>query len=912
MVSLLTLMMRQRGLHGLLWGGLGATVLATAEVALANPIAPELNSATQVTQVGNEFVITGGASAADGQALFHSFEQFGLTQGQIATFLSQPDIRAILGRVVGGEASVIDGLLRVSGSAADLYLVNPAGILLGANAQLDLSGSFAATTASGLQFETGTFHAVGSNDYAQLTGSPTGYVFALAAAGAVVNRADLAVAPGAAITLIGGQVISTGTLTAPGGDITIAAIPDRNLVRISHPHGLLSLELETLPDTVAPTTGITPLSLPTLLTGTGAEVATGLMVQPDGTIALVNGNTEFAPAPGTAIATGRLDAADQSGGDVTLVGDRVGLLNATVDVSGSRGGGTVRIGGDYQGAPTLPGSTLTVVDGGSQIRAQGGQTGNGGRVILWSDGRTIFRGAIAAQGGDITGDGGFVEVSGAESLTFRGDVDTTAAAGAIGELLLDPVNITILSGTADGDDSDGLTNDLSETDVAIGDPAPTQIYESELEDLDGNTNLTLRASNTITIADLADDELLFEAGIGSITFEAGGTFQMLDTNDTIRARERPFTITADTITVGNIDNSDFNGLDGAITLQATGAISTGDLETYSTNFASPSSFGDITVTGSSLQTGVITAGDSDFVNVSRVELTSTSGDVIVERILVGARGLEINAARRFQARASREEFLFETRLDLPEDAELIDFLMRGDPQPLVDAGLIDSGAPVTVEIPVSIVAYIDSADSGVGPIPVRGEIVIRHGGQVGTVSANNITIAGTGAYPDIQFVSGPNNDHEIRITPEVATADFRNFTPFGFPSEAFPAEASGTVGAIIRRQTDSTLVTSFQNQPFVPVEVPPELPPEPPTNPENPTIEVRTTSFERLTVEAEEEIEAVEDDAAAIATEDVPPETCTPTLTARTETVVEIGNTCESPSDDREDLDADPSGSGSN
>ena len=71
----------------------------------ANPIIPEAGSQTQVVQTGNEFTITGGIPSGDGQALFHSFEQLGLSPGQIATFMAQPELQSILGRVVGGDAS---------------------------------------------------------------------------------------------------------------------------------------------------------------------------------------------------------------------------------------------------------------------------------------------------------------------------------------------------------------------------------------------------------------------------------------------------------------------------------------------------------------------------------------------------------------------------------------------------------------------------------------------------------------------------------------------------------------------------------------------------------------------------------------------------------------------------------------
>ncbi|MEM6427320.1 MAG: hypothetical protein AAF728_19505, partial [Cyanobacteria bacterium P01_D01_bin.128] len=91
--------------------GLQITVLGSAaSLALALPslsslITPEADSATQVTQTGSEYTITGGALSADGQNLFHSFEAFGLSQAQIANFLTNPDVQAVLERFNEGSAS---------------------------------------------------------------------------------------------------------------------------------------------------------------------------------------------------------------------------------------------------------------------------------------------------------------------------------------------------------------------------------------------------------------------------------------------------------------------------------------------------------------------------------------------------------------------------------------------------------------------------------------------------------------------------------------------------------------------------------------------------------------------------------------------------------------------------------------
>jgi filamentous hemagglutinin family protein len=80
---------------------------------------------------GNQINITGGQTSGDGANLFHSFQEFGLSDGQIANFLSTPEIINILGRVSGGNPSLINGLIQVTGGNSNLFLLNPAGIVFG-------------------------------------------------------------------------------------------------------------------------------------------------------------------------------------------------------------------------------------------------------------------------------------------------------------------------------------------------------------------------------------------------------------------------------------------------------------------------------------------------------------------------------------------------------------------------------------------------------------------------------------------------------------------------------------------------------------------------------------------------------------------------------------------------------------
>ncbi|HEY9730164.1 MAG TPA: filamentous hemagglutinin N-terminal domain-containing protein, partial [Chroococcales cyanobacterium] len=223
-----------------------AQTLHTIAAAQSRPIQPAADgTGTVVTPNGQQLDISGGTLSRDGANLFHSFEQFGLNSGEIANFLSNPQIRNIFGRVVSGNPSVIDGLIQVSGGTSNLLLMNPAGIIFGPNASLNVPAAFTATTATGIGFGgKNWFNASGDNAYQKLVGTPSQFAFDLSQPGSIINAGNLALAPGQNLTLLGGNVINTGELSTSGGAITIAAVEGGSLVRIGQPGHVLSLEIE--------------------------------------------------------------------------------------------------------------------------------------------------------------------------------------------------------------------------------------------------------------------------------------------------------------------------------------------------------------------------------------------------------------------------------------------------------------------------------------------------------------------------------------------------------------------------------------------------------------------------------------------------------------------------------------------
>lgn len=523
-----------RLLLSLLFSTASLTVVFSTAPALAQSITAAIDgTGTNVIKNGNRFDIQGGKLSNDGANLFHSFNQFGLDQGQIANFLAGPQTQNILGRVVGGNASLINGLIQVTGSNANLYLMNPAGILFGANASLNVPAAFTATTANGIGFDSGWFNASGSHDYAALVGTPNTFAFTMSQSGAIVNAGNLAVGQGQRLTLLGGTVVSTGQLKAPGGQLTLVAVPGENLVRMSQDGHLLSLEFQ--PVATIGTQGVAPLpqnfsvlSLPQLLTGGGGGSATGLVVE-NGVVKLTGSGVAIPSEAGTAIASGSLDVSGETGGHVNVLGDKVGLVSADINASGTNGGGTVLIGGDYQGGGTVPKASRTFVSSDSAINANALSNGNGGRVIVWADEATRFYGTVTAKGGVLSGNGGFSEVSGKAFLDFAGIADLSAVQGQFGTLLLDPTNITVVAG---GNNPAQLAaNDQ------FADPGVTNTINNGTIDA-ATANVILQATNDITFSAPIN---IAANGVG-LTAEAGNN---INVNADITTNQGNVTLSAD-------------------------------------------------------------------------------------------------------------------------------------------------------------------------------------------------------------------------------------------------------------------------------------------------------------------------------------------------------------------------------
>lgn len=544
----------------------------------AQPTPANDATGTQVTIDGTVFTIDGGTFSGDGSNLFHSFQEFGLESGQIANFLTNPQVMNVLGRVVGGEASSINGLLQLSGSSANLFLMNPAGVVFGADAQLNIPGSFIVTTGNGIQFGDAWFSADGENSFADLTGNPSGFGFALEQAGSIINAGELSVPSGESLVLLGDAVANTGELTAPSGQVVVTAVPGEQFVQLSVPGSLLSLGVSPIEaEGRQPNSWNIPVaSLPDLLTVGTSDL--GLTANNDSTVQLTESGINVPGESGTAVVSGVVDVSGDTAGDVGVFGEQVALVSSEVQASGETGGGNVLIGGDYRGEGTVPNALRTYVDLTTNISADAIDSGDGGRVIVWSDEATGFYGDISATGGFRLGNGGFVEVSSPEFLAFEGLVDVGANNGNAGRLLLDPQNITIVQGGEEEGEgnSDGVSDLENNNSLEIFqntfDDENIEIASEFLENLTGS--ITLEATNDIRVEDGLS--LSFDSEQVSVVADADkngfGDF-IMDPSQNLIADS--LSISAANVRVGNI-SSEIN-VSGVLDITASGDISTENL-----------------------------------------------------------------------------------------------------------------------------------------------------------------------------------------------------------------------------------------------------------------------------------------------------------------------------------------------
>ncbi|MEL6909558.1 MAG: filamentous hemagglutinin N-terminal domain-containing protein, partial [Cyanobacteria bacterium J06598_4] len=214
-------------------------MFATAKIPLAQAqVTSDNTTGTQVTNNDGVAEITGGETRGDN--LFHSFQDFSVPMNNEAFFNNADNIGNIFSRVTGGNISNIDGIIRANGSA-NLFLVNPAGIMFGEGASLNLGGSFYGSTADSILFEDGEFSAADLDSPPLLTvNAPIGFSFRDNPGDIASNGANLIVTPEQTLALLGGNINVEGeTVGGSGSNVRLGSLTQSGTIDLNE-NGSLS------------------------------------------------------------------------------------------------------------------------------------------------------------------------------------------------------------------------------------------------------------------------------------------------------------------------------------------------------------------------------------------------------------------------------------------------------------------------------------------------------------------------------------------------------------------------------------------------------------------------------------------------------------------------------------------------
>ncbi|MGI4779029.1 MAG: YDG domain-containing protein, partial [Janthinobacterium lividum] len=466
-----------------------------------------------LTQTGNQLTVSQAS-----QRVVTNWNSFDVGVGASVRFV-QPNAGSVaLNRVAGGgAASSILGSINANGN---VWLLNPNGVVIGAGAQVSVGG----LVASSLGISDSDFMAGGS----RFTGGSS--------AGAVVNKGSIQTGAGGVVVLMAPKVSNSGSISTPGGSTVLAAGETVSLDFTGD--GLISVAVERgALDAAAENSGsISAAGGLVALTARGADALLGSVVSNTGTIearGLVARNGRILldgdAAHGSTHAAGTLDAssAGGKGGDIVVTGKTIALDGgATLDASGATGGGTINVGGGFQGKDVaIANATTVTADASVTARADATGNGDGGKVVFWSDDTTRFTGHIAVRGGADGGNGGAAEVSGKQTLVYDGHTDARASKGTTGDLLLDPTTITVSGGAG------------TSGDYANGTGAVT-VYEQTLEAQ--TANVLMQATGNINFQNLAlngGDGKISMANNVSLRVEAGtggtGDVTFANTSNTV-------------------------------------------------------------------------------------------------------------------------------------------------------------------------------------------------------------------------------------------------------------------------------------------------------------------------------------------------------------------------------------------
>ncbi|BAY09028.1 two-partner secretion domain-containing protein [Calothrix sp. NIES-2098] len=437
---------------------------------------------TSVNAIGNDFSILNGINK--GNNLFHSFSNFSVPTGGSATFdlTNTPNITTIFSRVTGGNVSNIDGLIRTlnSNNPVSLFLMNPNGIVFGANASLNISGSFVGTTANSIKFADGTeFSATNSAAPPLLTMNvPVGLQIGSNAGAIQVQGTGLQVKTGQTLALVGSKIDITGaTLKAPDGNVELWAVQNASIKmdnqarwQLTSPAdtanwGTISLQQASLVDTSGINGGGINIRGRGLTVQDGSNISSitfagqgkGITVNTTDFVDLLGASLPGQIGPGIGTNVGILFGPPATGraGDVTVETGRLKLANGAWLQSSSNGNNS------RSGDVTVRASDVEVVgynpffDIPTSITTNlfSGKNNESGKIFIETNRMRVQDGGIVSTSlinfdplSAPTGKAGDISIRATESLDISGYTPSQLLSGVstgIGETEGEPGNLSI-------------------------------------------------------------------------------------------------------------------------------------------------------------------------------------------------------------------------------------------------------------------------------------------------------------------------------------------------------------------------------------------------------------------------------------------------------------------------------------
>ncbi|WP_369979719.1 GLUG motif-containing protein [Xanthomonas bundabergensis] len=457
---------------------------------------PSLSAATGANVSQNGATLTIDQNAAKAVLNWNSFN----VGKDASVVFVQPSSSAVALNLIDAAhgASSIDGSLRANGN---VFLINSAGILFGSNAKVNVGGLVASSL--GLAEDDDNAYVLARGDHA---------------AASVVNRGSIAASGGGSVNLVGNHVANSGAIAAENGAIRLLSADQVKVTMDSA--GAIGLQLVAAASQSVDGTEAAVENSGSLRAGGGqillqaaSNGLSDLLINNTGTIEASaidtsGGSVRFVANGGAIASSGSIDVSGSRGGSVQLLSDAAVDVGGRIDATGTTAGGSIRIGGGYQGGEHLLQASSATVASDAVLDASATGAGNGGSIVVWSNGHTAVHGSLAANGAG-NGDGGLLETSG-HTVDFSGIAVAAKAAGtgAAGTWLVDPEDLSVDSAAAStiGSALDGGTNVtlITTSTTASGPGSVTSGGSGDINvnaaiSWGGNTTLTLDAYHDINL-----------------------------------------------------------------------------------------------------------------------------------------------------------------------------------------------------------------------------------------------------------------------------------------------------------------------------------------------------------------------------------------------------------------------------